>query len=411
MTMQIMLSGLFIGILMLVGVLFIFKFHNKLKHNIAQLKTLRDIDRLILSSLTSKGIINGIIAKLSELINPDAVGIYTFNKQGTKLNLLAGYNLNSKLHINELTRDDELVSPVIINKKPLILNKIGEENGSESLKALRQEGFVGYLGVPVIRRGSVPDGVIAIYSKTPRSYPKIKIESVKAVSNQLAIALDRIQDIARMQEMHLESVLALVQAIEMRDPYTRGHSFQVAHLSTIIGQAMNFTERELELIKFAGLLHDVGKIAVPESILQKPSGLNDYEWQIIKRHPVQSALIIEPIKALHQVLNYILHHHERWDGKGYPEGRKEKNIPLQSRILAIADTYSAMTGDRPYRKGLTSEQTIKEIRRIAGTQLDFEIVKIFLSLSSDEFNKKSMSQSQKEPAAGIKQEEVFHIFP
>jgi putative nucleotidyltransferase with HDIG domain len=196
------------------------------------------------------------------------------------------------------------------------------------------------------------------------------------------MVLDRAWLIERIQEINFESVRALVGAIELRDPYTIGHSIQVADLSLLIGRELEFSERNLNLIEFAGLLHDIGKIVVPEAILQKNGKLTKEEWKIIKMHAIHSAKIIEPVANLKTVRTWVLYHHEKWDGSGYPEGRKAEQIPLQSRILAVCDAYSAMTGNRPYRNALSEEEARDEITRVAGKQLDPNIVDIFLSLST-----------------------------
>lgn len=170
---------------------------------------------------------------------------------------------------------------------------------------------------------------------------------------------------------------------------------QVAYLAYMVGSAMGFNERELTLIEFAGLLHDVGKIAIPETILQKEAQLSDNEWNVIRKHPLHSVRIIEPVQSLKPVQDWILHHHERWDGGGYPYGKMNSEIPLQSRILAVCDTYSAMIGDRPYRKGLTIEQTKQEIERVAGTQLDPMVVDIFLHSDLEKCSGKNLLSSEK----------------
>ena len=193
--------------------------------------------------------------------------------------------------------------------------------------------------------------------------------------------MDRAKLIERIQEINIESVRALVEAIELRDPYTIGHSIQVADLATRIAQELEFSEREKNLIEFAGLLHDIGKIIVPEAILHKGTVLSSEEWQIIKKHVVHSAKIIEPIRNLRSVQNWILHHHEQWDGSGYPDGISGEKIPLESRILAVCDAYSAMTGDRPYRKALSIKDARQEIVNVAGKQLDPRLVNIFMSLN------------------------------
>jgi HD-GYP domain-containing protein (c-di-GMP phosphodiesterase class II) len=373
--------GLIISVLMLLGVFFIPDLFKEHEQNIVRLKALQDIDRAMLSSLSHTGVMSEVTEKIIHTTDPDAIGIFTINKDGRQTNVLKSYNLSDKF-LDRITSDDnnELIKSVIENKKPLIINRISKHDNFGAVALLREEGFSGYLSVPIITKGSIPIGALALYSKSPLKYTKKDINFINSISHQIGIALDRGQFIERIREMNFESVLALVQAIEIRDPYTRGHSLQVANLSEVIARAMEFTEREIEHIKFAGLLHDVGKIAVPESILKKPASLTDQEWQVIKMHPEQSVAIVKPIKGLRHIQSWILHHHERWDGAGYPKRIKAKKIPLPSRILAVCDTYSAMIGDRPYRKGLTDKEAKKEIKKVAGAQLDPHVVEIFLEL-------------------------------
>ena len=197
----------------------------------------------------------------------------------------------------------------------------------------------------------------------------------------------------RIKAQNVESVLALIQAIEIRDPCTRGHSQQVAHLAIELYKNIISSDKDLELIEYAGLLHDVGKIAVPELILNKPAPLNQEEWSIMKRHPIQSAEIVKPIRALEKIVPWIRYHHERLDGSGYPEGLQSDEIPLESKVLAICDAFSAMVGKRPYRNVYTIEQAIDEIERFAGKQFDPEVVRIFLKLPEKKLRPKTPEKS------------------
>jgi putative nucleotidyltransferase with HDIG domain len=190
------------------------------------------------------------------------------------------------------------------------------------------------------------------------------------------VGIEKILNIQTIKEMSMESVMALVQAIEMRDPYTKGHSLQVSEIAFELGRLFELGDRELELLKFAGLLHDIGKIAIPEMILNKPAKLDEFEWEIMRKHPVKSAEIIQPIKNLSEIGKWILHHHERWDGTGYPAGLKGEEIPFYSRILA-------MLSDRPYRKKLSFKEAIEEIIRYKGKQFDPRIVEMFLTLPEE----------------------------
>jgi putative nucleotidyltransferase with HDIG domain len=374
------LLGLVVGASMFIGLIFFSRIFRAYNQNLTLLKSIQDIDRIMLSSISYNGVINAIIDKLKQTLHPDGVGIYTYDKEGRKLNVLKAYNLSDEFQKKVTGDGNDFIKSVIENRRTLIIDRFADDEDAGFLPLLKHEGYSGYLGTPIVSKGGAPIGAMALYQRKPIKFTKHDIDFVKTVSSQIAIALDREQFIDRIHEMNFESVYSLVQAIEMRDPYTRGHSLQVAKLASSIAEAIGFTGKDLELVKFAGLLHDVGKIAVPESILQKPSFLTNDEWKIIQLHPKQSVMIIDPIKGLRQIRDWVLYHHERWDGRGYPKNIKGDRIPIQSRILSICDTYSAMTEDRPYRKRLSDEEARNEIRKVAGSQLDPTVSSIFLDL-------------------------------
>ncbi len=173
---------------------------------------------------------------------------------------------------------------------------------------------------------------------------------------------------------------ALVTAIDNKDHYTRRHSEDVTHWASLMARQLEFSPETLRAVRVAGLLHDVGKIAVPDSILRKPGRLGDDEFQIMQQHPVFGALIVKDVPNLPEVLGGIRHHHERWDGKGYPDKLKAENIPLLGRLLAVPDCFSAMTTDRPYRKALTWVEAMDEIEKGKGTQFDAVMADAFLEV-------------------------------
>jgi len=176
------------------------------------------------------------------------------------------------------------------------------------------------------------------------------------------------------------TLYAFVEAIEARDPYTKQHSSRVTELAVSIGKEMRCSDEQLDLLCFSGHLHDIGKVGVPDSILLKPGPLTMQEFEAIKKHPVIGANIVGHLGLLTGEQKIILHHHERWDGGGYPDGLKGESIPFLSRILAVADTYDAMASDRAYRKKLTDEVVLRTIRQRAAAQFDREVVEAFLAL-------------------------------
>jgi len=177
----------------------------------------------------------------------------------------------------------------------------------------------------------------------------------------------------------LDLVRSLAKAVDARDKYTRLHSKRVSALATKLAKHMKLGDETVNKVEIAGILHDVGKIGIPDNILQKPGRLSDEEMAIVKNHPAFSAQIIKST-SLKNIVSAVKAHHERWDGKGYPYGLKGEQIPLEARILALADTFDAMTSDRPYRKGLPISEALNEIARCAGSQFDPRLAKQFLAM-------------------------------
>jgi HD-GYP domain-containing protein (c-di-GMP phosphodiesterase class II) len=178
----------------------------------------------------------------------------------------------------------------------------------------------------------------------------------------------------------IEAISAFAKTIELKDHYTGEHVERTVYYATEIAAALNLPKEEIERIKQAAILHDLGKIGISENHLLKKSKLTSEEYEEVKKHPQIGVDIIRPIKVLHDIIPFILHHHERWDGAGYPNGLKGEEIPVGARIIAVADVYQALISDRPYRKAYSKEEAIKIIKNGASTQFDPQIVDIFLRI-------------------------------
>jgi putative nucleotidyltransferase with HDIG domain len=182
------------------------------------------------------------------------------------------------------------------------------------------------------------------------------------------------------RQVFLETMEAFALAVEAKDPYTHGHSRRVSILAERVAREMARSEAECEMVRIAGILHDVGKIGVPESVLAKPGKVTTDEYDVFKRHSQIGFRIVSAVKELDAVARAILHHHERYDGAGYPQGLSGDAVPVLSRILSVCDTYDAMTSDRPYRRGVPHRASIEELVRCSGTQFDPECVEAFIRL-------------------------------
>jgi HD-GYP domain-containing protein (c-di-GMP phosphodiesterase class II) len=183
-----------------------------------------------------------------------------------------------------------------------------------------------------------------------------------------------------LRELFFTTVKAISSALDAKDTYTHGHSHRVTLFSMILAKELQLEDEMIEKIETAGLLHDIGKIGVPEEILCKPGKLTDEEYRLIQQHAPQALKILHSIPGLKEIAFWASSHHERWDGRGYPNKIKGEEIPLPSRILAVADTYDAMTSNRSYRKGLPHEVAVEEIKNCSGTQFDPDIIKAFIEI-------------------------------
>ena len=184
----------------------------------------------------------------------------------------------------------------------------------------------------------------------------------------------------RAREMYIATMKSLAHVVEAKDPTTRGHLDRTAHYGLALAREIDPELAARPEIAHGFFLHDIGKVGIPESILCKPGPLTELEWVVMRSHPTQGARIVEPIPFMGDAVDIVRSHHERWDGGGYPRGLRGEEIPLAARIFAIADSFDAMTSDRPYRSALEPEQAVDEIRRGAGTQFDPRCVRAFEDL-------------------------------
>jgi HD-GYP domain-containing protein (c-di-GMP phosphodiesterase class II) len=184
----------------------------------------------------------------------------------------------------------------------------------------------------------------------------------------------------RASQTLIESIFAFAKAIELKDRYTGKHVEMTVRYATNMAKKLNLTKEEIEDIRQAAILHDLGKIGISEKILLKKDTLTKVEFEEIKKHPQIGVDIIRPLHFLHSIIPLMLYHHERWDGKGYPHGLKEENIPIGARIIAVADVYQALISTRPYRKAFSQSKAVKIIKENSGSQFDPKIVDIFLTM-------------------------------
>lgn len=223
-------------------------------------------------------------------------------------------------------------------------------------------------------------GAICVISAKSLNYTAEDLKILSALALQSAAAIENARLYDSLKDTFLTAVYTLAETIEQRDPYTGGHTKRVTQYSLAIGGELGLSGEDLERLKFAAILHDVGKIGIKDNILQKDSDLTREEFNLIKKHTVYGQKVLKHVKYFKDIIPGVLHHHERFDGKGYPDGLRGEEIDIIARIIAVADSYDAMTTDRPYRKGICHEVAIEELKRCSGSQWDGDVVEAFLKI-------------------------------
>jgi putative nucleotidyltransferase with HDIG domain len=214
-------------------------------------------------------------------------------------------------------------------------------------------------------------------------YGSIGILGVLAFMLPLMFARHSFQRYIDMQDVYLSTVAALATSIDAKDPYTKGHSERVNHYSVQMARELRLPEEQVDMLRYMSLMHDIGKIGIRDNVLNKPGKLTDEEYEEIKKHPEVGYKIVSEIKFISKGADIVRHHHEHYDGRGYPQGLSGESIPLGARIVAVADAFDAMTTERPYKNAMPKEKAIEELRRCAGTQFDERVVEAFIRCLSE----------------------------
>ncbi len=259
------------------------------------------------------------------------------------------------------------------NQELYILLLTGHKDLAPPLETIRKLSIQGYC-----EKDNKFDQLLLLIESAVKSIDQMNI--IKKINDDLKESQEQ------LKKAYLESIETLRYTVEAKDTYTRGHSDRVSEYSVLIGKRLNLSEEDLENLRIGGLFHDIGKIGIPDAILLKESKLTDDEYSEIKNHPAIGKHILSNAKIFENIIPIVMHHHEKYDGTGYPEKLKGENIPYLARIAAVADTFDAMTSKRSYRDALPLDVVIAELKKNSGTQFDPKILEIFLDIIENHFD-------------------------
>lgn len=358
-----------------------FKLYDHAKNAAARYSTLYRAGTSLESTVKKDEIANHFLKHAMEMSQAEAGAILLIDQQTQTLETSAQFNISDELlPVLGKRAGNGIAGWVAKTGKPVVIDKrIGERRFNNIIDKI---DFRAAMFVP-LRYNEEVFGVLGLISLTGRHYDDSDLQPLTTLCSQASATMHNVQLFGQLKNLYYETIKAFVQAIEAKDSYTRGHSENVAEYAIAIAAKMNLSNDQIELLQTAALLHDIGKIGIKEDVLNKPDRLTPEEYDHIKEHPIISSQIINHIPMLEEVGVIIRHHHERYDGNGYPDGLKGEAIPLGSRILAVADTFDAMTSNRTYRNATPVETAKGELLKNAGTQFDPQIVGFFVELLDD----------------------------
>jgi len=358
------------------------------QRRIERLSTLRTIDAAIVSSFDLDVILHIILDQAIGQLQADAAAILLHKRPAQALEYAVVRGIDKSALGQPRVRIGEGCGGYVAQRRRMLRLPGGDsDEDTPKLLPTLDAQFGAYYGVPLIVKDQV-EGVLELFSRTPLDPDSEWLNFLETLAGQAAIAIDRAALFESMQHANIELSLAYdttlegwARALELRDIETEGHSRRVAEMTVRLAQALSVSDAELVHVRRGALLHDIGKMGIPDNILLKPGSLTAEEWKVMRKHPTYAYEMLAPIAYFRPALDIPHYHHEKWDGTGYPHGLCGEQIPLAARIFAVVDVWDALCFDRPYRKGWPEAQVYEHIRSLAGTHFDPQVVNAFLQLS------------------------------
>ncbi len=353
--------------------------HSEIRRRAYELEMLHSITQVMGTNLETRDVIRIIARETLKLLNFNDCSVFLYDSLNRRFELAAA--IGSREHqVGRLwvPFDDGLISYTARTRKTVMVS-------NEDLDEYRNCSPADYDGFRTVIAAALflPDkllGVIEVRERTVRDLTDEDLMLLKTIVQQMAVFLEKANLYHTVQELYLEVIKSLCETVEAKDPETIGHCYRVSEYAVRLAREMKLEEEVIEQIRVAAHLHDIGKIGIPEAILLKADRLTSEEYATIKQHSEIGAKILTPIEFFGNVTAFVRYHHERFDGNGYPDNLKGKGIPIGARILAVADSFEAMTWHRPYHDSLLPAEALEEVLKCSGTQFDPDVVRAFRSV-------------------------------
>src|SRR5436309_10080671 len=350
-------------------------------------KQKRKIDAAPSASLDLRVALNVILDQVMIQLKANAANILLFDPHTKTLISAARSGFRSHASASDPRLGEDRAGRAALDRRIITVPDLAAEP-AEFVRSAKfaEEGFVSHMAIPLIAQGQVK-GMLEVLYRVPLSPTEDWLRSLEALEGQVAMAIDNASLLDNLQSANLDLTRAYETTLEgwskamaLRDKETEGHTARVTELTVRLAHAMGVPDADLVHIRRGALLHDIGKMGIPDQILLKPGPLTDEEWVVMKKHPAHGYELLSPIPYLRQALDVPYCHHEKWEGTGYPRGLKGEQIPLAARICAVANVWDALRSNVPYRPAWSQERAIDYIREQAGKHFDPAVVDVFLRL-------------------------------
>lgn len=356
------------------------------QRRLTYLQVLRSIDIAITGSVDIRVTLDIVLGQVLTHLAVDAADILRLDPDSRQLIFAAGKGFRtSALRYTRLRIGEGYAGKAALERRIVQLTNLeSEQDGFQGSGLLPTEGFRAYFGVPLVAKGQLK-GVLEVFHRSSLRADPEWMNFLEALAGQTAIAIDNAELFEGLERSNVDLRMAYdstlegwSRALDLRDRETEGHTQRVAQMTLRLAEARGVPPQEIVHLRRGALLHDIGKMGIPDSVLLKPGPLTDEEWEIMRRHPVYAFEMLSPIAYLRPALDIPYCHHEKWDGTGYPQGLRGEEIPLAARIFAVVDVWDALRSDRPYRKGWSQDEALGHVREQTGRHFDPEVADIFL---------------------------------